>query len=139
MGSCSTSIQSTYTKLASALPEHYLNGCYMGLMRYTDHHSAVMPDGNIFYPIMHKRLVFAHEREVRAVIWRGDAGAGKEKQVLESPVGLEIPVRLDGLIDQVVVSPLAEPWFAEIVSKTCAMYDLTAAVIQSELLKPPYI
>src|SRR5665213_1500242 len=122
MGSCSTSIESTYTKLASALPEHYLNGCYMGLMTYADHHSAALPDGNIFYPIMHKRPAFAHEREVRVVIWAGDSGLGKEEQLLASPIGLQIPVSLDHLIDQVVVSPLAEPWFAEIVSKTCAKY-----------------
>jgi hypothetical protein len=58
-------IKSTFSKLANALPEQ----TFCGAVRYIDFKTDLIDPGSSLEFIMHKRLSFAHEREVRAVIW----------------------------------------------------------------------
>src|SRR5215475_712858 len=45
-------IQSTYSRLVQALPEKVHNGCFVGAVQYTDHHTESIPEGNAFYPAL---------------------------------------------------------------------------------------
>jgi hypothetical protein len=64
------SICSTFNKLRESPDEK----CYLGVVKYIDYDKEWLPDGNLLYPFVHKRLSFAHERELRAVI-HGDSKA----------------------------------------------------------------
>jgi hypothetical protein len=57
-------IRSKYQLLAQALPEKAL----LGMVRYIDYDTECLPEGNSFYPFVHKRKPFEHEPEVRAII-----------------------------------------------------------------------
>lgn len=56
-------IQSTYEDLHRLVPEQ----TYIGIVKYIDYKTQWMPEGNAFYPYVHKRKSFEHERELRAV------------------------------------------------------------------------
>jgi hypothetical protein len=76
-----------------------------------------------------KRLSLAHENEVRAVI-RGN---------LDSLVGGRlVSCELASLIECVVVSPLAPPWFPEIAEDVAERFGYKFEVRPSELLDQPF-
>jgi hypothetical protein len=45
--------------------------------------------------------------------------------------GVDVPVRLDILIDEIVVSPYAADWFVRLVEAVVRRYGLTASVVPS--------
>jgi hypothetical protein len=103
-------LQTTYSKLVEVVKgQAYL---YIGHVSYIDYEAHSFPVGNVFYPVMYKRLAFAHESEVRLVKLLG------EHVPLDSPPGppgLFVPVDLDRLVDGVFVSPYAPEWYADVV------------------------
>lgn len=62
-------VQTTYGKLVESVRYHY--DTYIGMVGYIDYEESSFPDANAFYPVMHKRMSFAHEREVRLVWYWG--------------------------------------------------------------------
>lgn len=59
-------IQTTYQKLVASIENDPI--CYIGSVTYIDYESWQEFPWNIdFYPVMHKRISFAHEKEVRLV------------------------------------------------------------------------
>jgi hypothetical protein len=60
-------IRSTFKRLCDSMAAdpHVI---YVGLVGYLDYDTTPIPEGNMFWPFVHKRLSFEHEREVRAVI-----------------------------------------------------------------------
>jgi hypothetical protein len=45
---------------------------YVGCVNYIDYETQSFKVGSILYPVMHKRLSFAHENEVRLVKYLGN-------------------------------------------------------------------
>jgi hypothetical protein len=131
-------IESTYASLTAALPTTIHNGCFIGQVRYTDHHRESMPGGNIFYAVTHKRRAFEHEKETRAVIWLGDQGMDRDPDQATNPLGLSIPVDLHSFVQAIYISPAAPPWFADSVRAVVARFGDIAPVRQSELAATPY-
>ncbi len=82
-------------------------------VKYINYEAQGFPVSNALNYIMHKRLPFAHERELRAIFWEMDGapGAQPHKARIE-PNGLAIEVDLPALIDRVYVSPKAPSWVA---------------------------
>lgn len=66
-GENGVSIQTTYTKLVESIA--YDEVLYVGQVTYINYESQVFPLDNMFYRVMHKRISFAHEQEVRLVKW----------------------------------------------------------------------
>jgi hypothetical protein len=58
-------IQTTYQNLIDSIASDSF--CYIGLVSYTDYESEIFPPNNAFYPVMHKRISFSHEQEIRLV------------------------------------------------------------------------
>jgi hypothetical protein len=137
--SFTVAIQSTYAQLASLLPGNIHNGCFLGIVHYSDHHRDEMPVGNIFHPIMHKRRAFAHEHEIRAVVWLGDPGEHERPSLDDNPKGMLIPISLPDLIQSIYVSPAAPEWFADTVRGAVEAYRKGTPVFQSDLNRAPYI
>ena len=126
-------IQSTYQRLVEVLPDKLHSGCFVGMVAYADHHREKMPEGNAFYPVMHKRRAFEHEKEVRAVGWIADPGFWVDPDQAANPLGIEVPVAVDRLIESVFVSPAAPSWFAATVRSVVRKYGFKTPVMQSEL------
>jgi hypothetical protein len=73
---------------------------------------------------MHKRLAFAHEKEVRLVKLLHDH---IDPDGLPGPENLTVPVDLDKLIHAIYVTPYAQSWYAEIVAAVVQKFAPTLA------------
>ena len=142
-------VQSTYQRLTNSLPSNFdpANhiGPFLGVIQYVDHHQDKFPSDNAFNATMHKRLSFKHENECRAVIWRvGPRNQqwpdGTPEHILATyPEGMKIPIKLEQLVERVVISPSAPKWFFDTVADLTSRYDCTFPIEHSSLAMPPYL
>ncbi len=127
-------IQSTFEKLNQNLP----SGVYLGVVKYIDYEKDWMPEGNSFWPFVHKRKSFEHEREIRAVIQKLPI---KDNVIAtgmpNTEHGRSIPININELVEKVFISPTAPSWFAELVSTVTQKFDAKFSVEQSLLAKKP--
>jgi hypothetical protein len=127
-------IQSTYRHLRLCLPQCVL----VGEVSYINYEKEGFSPANGFNFIMHKRLSFAHERELRAIFWEmdGTPDAQPYKAQIE-PSGLAMEVDLPALIERVYISPTAAPWFANLVQAMTVKCGFAFPVSQSVLAAAP--
>jgi hypothetical protein len=130
-------VQSTYARLCEGMPsELYLGGdspseVFVGEVEYIDYETDWLPEGNSFYPFVHKRKSFEHERELQAVILEFP-GAGMA--VDNTKTGVWVKASLDDLIETVYVAPTAPDWFRNLVEAVTHKYDLLEKpIIRSSL------
>jgi hypothetical protein len=136
-------IQSTFKRLTESFNEYRDNYVYIGMIKYIDYTRESIPKNHFINPLMHKRISFEHERELRALISRFPMGFSKEPPRLNlSPFtdGLYVPIKLDTLIEKVHVAPSSETWFYELVKSVTKKYldsDFSEKVKMSPLNSPP--
>lgn len=127
-------IETSYQKLKNVLPEK----AYLGHVKYIDYESEWMPEGNAFYPFIHKRKSFEHENEVRAVIQDFPSNDNIiELSNKNSQYGTTVPINLNDLITIIHVAPTAPAWFADLVADVSAKYEISAVVRKSDLYSEP--
>jgi hypothetical protein len=127
-------IQSTYRRLRQCLPECV----FIGEVSYINYETDGFSSDNVLNFIMHKRLSFAHERELRAVFWhRAKSPDTQPYNAKVEPSGLAMEVDLSALIERVYVSPTAAPWFAKLVEAMTAKCGFEFPVSQSVLAESP--
>lgn len=91
---------------------------------YVDYEAESIPRAPLY---MYKRSAFEHEKEVRAVI-RNDSCKN---------IGIALNINTNELIKNVVVSPLAQDWFFDVVKSICAKYSCSFKVSNSSLSVDP--
>jgi hypothetical protein len=104
-------LQTSYKKLVDSIANDlYL---YIGCVTYIDYeHEGWFPDNNMFLPVMHKRVSFAHEQEVRLVkVLREFRGL----QTRISPPGLAIDWLLEPVIEAIYINPYAPEYYSDVV------------------------
>ena len=96
----------------------------IGRIEYIDY-SKEWPNAN--EALWRKRLSFEYEHEVRVrIITEGGLSPNP-------PEFLTLPVNLYELIESVYVSPMAEPWFRDVVEDVLRKYGLEKTVYHSAL------
>lgn len=109
---------------------------FIGCVRYIDYEAGLIPEGNMFYPFLHKRESFEHEHELRAMIpdfeRREAVKAGND-----SPPGINVVVPLQILVESIWVAPSAPKWIFELVEAVRNRYGLDVPVHQSALAIDP--
>jgi hypothetical protein len=127
-------IRSTYRRLRLCAPKCVL----VGEVNYINYETEAFGADFTFNFIMHKRLSFAHERELRAIFWEmdGTPDAQAYKARIESS-GLAVRADLPALVERVYVSPTAMPWFADLVRTMTAKCGFAFPVSQSALAEAP--
>lgn len=135
-------IQSRFAKLRDCLPSQVDVGLedpaptFVGEVRYIDYQTDWLPEGNLFYPFVHKRKSFEHERELRAVI--NDRFQGAFYSGSNSKTGYRVEVSLDDLIEAVYVAPTALDWFRDLVVTVTGKYGFAhKPIIRSSLSQDP--
>lgn len=126
-------IVSTFELLQNVLPSE----AFVGLVKYIDYSRDWQPEGNAFYAFTHKRLSFAHEREVRAII---QAIPTSGEHLLPTPTeenGKYVSVELSQLITEVRVAPTAPTWFLDLAQRITARYRLEVPVVRSAIDETP--
>lgn len=139
-------VQSTFKRLAESFGKRMQaqNDCvFIGTVEYTDYETQWIPERNFFYPFLNKRRNFVYENELRAIIKgipektnpAGELQADLESDICE--VGIFVPVDLNILIEKIVVSPLAQVWFNDLVKSIMTKYGLDKEVLPSALVGTP--
>ena len=130
-------IQSTFGSLFNSIESDEKTGAfYLGLVRYIDYEQDHIELNNIFWPFVHKRKSFEHEKEVR-IVHSYPAKIGEKWADRETPPGIWKPVDLDRLISRIFVSPTCDSWFCDLVQKTTTRYGLSKNVLQSDMNATP--
>ncbi|GGE18129.1 DUF2971 domain-containing protein [Primorskyibacter flagellatus] len=128
-GQTAVAIQTTYRKLISAAP----SGIYSGMVRYIDFENEWLNEDNLFYPIMHKRRSFEHEREVRLVAINLGDNLGVMEGVSYYGEGAHVSIDPNTLIEKVYVSPESPNWEYDALTQTFKELGITAPIQQSSL------
>jgi hypothetical protein len=127
-------IQTTYSKLVNALPKK----TFIGLVNYIDYDNDWLPEGNIFYPFMHKRKSFSHENEVRIVSMEFPKDEGKINLSKTNPRdGIKIKVNLNKMIEKIYVAPTAPDWYYKLVNQITIKFNLHIEIRYSKLDENP--
>ena len=120
-------IQSTYRRLTESFDDYKDNDVWVGVVNYIDYEKEPMPQENIYSPFICKRKSFEHEKELRAVIVNRSKSEfpvvplhipddlPKYYSLEEISSGLEVPVNVEKLIENIYVSPTAKSWFKDLV------------------------
>lgn len=133
-GAQSIALQSNFETLRDELPD-YVN---VGMVKYIDYETDFIPAGNVYYPLLHKRSSFEHEREIRAIAWlHPEAPDHPEVRERVTTAGLPVPIRLDPLIHKIFVHPQAASWFVDVVNELVNTSGLRISVVQSSLSGSP--
>jgi hypothetical protein len=127
-------IRSTFRRLADSFSS-LKSDILIGKVRYIDHLNEAMPPGTLkegfngLAAYMCKRKSFQHEAELRALAIVQEQPGNIESFLGDG--GLYIPVNLDGLIEEIVVSPKAPKWFLGLVVSVAKQYKLEKPVRRS--------
>lgn len=108
-------VRSTYRRLTENLL--CSDPVYIGVVRYVDPAAEWIPEGNMMWPFLHKRLSFDYERELRAVVPTFPQTDGKIDVSLETVPGLALEVDLGQLVESIYVAPDQPGWFCEAVEQ----------------------
>jgi hypothetical protein len=123
-------VETDYKSLARVLPQE----AYLGMINYIDYQAEWLPEGNSFYPFMHKRKSFEHEKEVRAIIQEIPSPVG---DLENSKSGQLVTVDLPALTKRIHISPTAPTWFFELVREVVKKYEFHFPVVKSSLDSEP--
>ena len=120
----SLAIQTTLPALRDCLPDYV----YIGVVRYIDYSTERLPTMNMFEYIMHKRVHFEFEQEVRVVasdlLPEPLGGAHMREHLFDLNSSPDFwayapPIDVRRLIQSIVIHPKATPDFAAMVAAYC--------------------
>lgn len=126
-------VRSTFKNLRDSLQAP--QPIYIGVVDYISYEKDVIPENNAFYPYVHKRRSFEHERELRALTQNPNHLNAPGDP--ERPFTNMIPVDLAKLINAVYVAPEVPDWYRAVVQSVVEKYGLKLAVKRSSLDKDP--
>lgn len=112
-------------------------------VEYLSYENEMMP-WSLQAPFLHKRLSFAHEQEVRAIIRCHNYKETDRPDVREidysedvCDVGLPFAVDPADLIHEVVVSPYAQSWMLDLIRAVSERYGVRKPVSPSAMVRIP--
>ena len=117
-----------------------------GSVRYIEYEDSDEFTVNRVSPFFHKRLSFKHESEYRAVVSQFEVADGARidseyvnKIDRKTPSGVAIPINLNDLIQEVVVSPVAGDWMKPLAENVVETYELDEVEVRwSRLREHPF-
>lgn len=105
--------------------------CKVGYIKHwRDPKISITPYSNVF---RYKVVAYDFEREVRIIHDRFEYNFKKS----EKETGVFLKVRLDRLLRSIVVSPLSQPWFIDLVKDVTQRYGVTTPVRKSKVAIDP--
>jgi hypothetical protein len=119
-------VQTTVARLRQALKNDWVMD--IGRVKYVDYSATNIKFDEVPF---RKRASLSHECEARAVIYRPAFGR------MTNTVGLKSDVALEELIERVVISPFAVPWFRAVVESTAHRFNLRIETCASEITTSP--
>ena len=120
------------------LCQELINSNYMArtsIVKYIDYDKTVIPADNSLFLFLHKRLSFAHENELRAIIWSLE---DKNLNLISLQAdSVSVDINPENLIKAIHIAPNAPQWFSELVEQLIARYGLRCPIERSNLYDRP--
>jgi hypothetical protein len=113
-------IQTTYKKFRRALPS-CIN---IGQIKYLDYEKDWIPETDLYYPFIYKRLSFEHEHELRGLIDLTKINDLKKERIEVAKGGAWVKIHLANLIEGIFVAPDSPDWFKDLVESVKNKYSL---------------
>jgi hypothetical protein len=110
-------LQTTYEKLSTSLDDE--PNIFIGLVRYLDYEEGAFAQGNLFDLVMHKRLSFIHEQEVRLVKYLSLEESEKNSN------GITVEWPIVRTIEKIYINPYAPEYFADVVKSIVRRFEPT--------------
>ncbi len=132
-------IQTTYQSLIDSIDIND-EDCYIGMITYINQNNFI-PENNLLERAMYKRIFFEHEKEVRIIKQDFDGVTIDDKVYVQkenSKRSMNLPVNLETLIHKIYISPLAQPWFVEIIQDVNEKYNLNKQIMRSQMRETPF-
>ncbi len=116
-------IKSSYGNLAESLNVEKNQIFHIGIVKYIDYKNEMIPEGNLFFNFLHKRLYFKSERELRVIAWIVERKDGMPLFEPTSPnfdiddtkyFGFYFPVDLNKLVEAIYLPPSAPDWLLDL-------------------------
>lgn len=132
-------VQSTFNKLITSFDEDTEYSVHVGKVHYIDYERYFMPETNLFYPFLHKRRSFEHEKELRAIIMKFPPknGGGLDFDAEPFEFGFKSLVDLRVLIDKIYVAPTAPKWIFDLIKTVLEQFSIDKEIVQSSLDSTP--
>lgn len=130
--------RSTFARLVKSFDDDPDIAIHAGTVKYRDYDRETVSATNHLSLLMHKRMSFAHEHEIRAIAIEVSTPEGvgyiwKHQPIARS--GKDIPVDLSVLVEAIYVSPNKQSWFKKLVEDVVKRYGFDFPVMQSDLEK----
>jgi len=130
-------IRSSIDRFMRALEPSCQDKVFLGKVRYVDY----FPDdarNYVIEPAFVKDLSYAHEKEVRAVVWDDTANNRTKEEWLsiQLPTGVKVPIDPKVLVEKVILSPDAEYWYRDLIERVARKFDLDVAIEVSRYKTP---
>lgn len=110
-------VRSTTRRLIASIREHG-HPIYIGCVQYIDYDRTPVPEHNLYHALLHKRLSFEHEHEVRAITSHDPRFRRPPEG--EMPEGVEVMVEIEELVEAIYVAPDAPRDFLPTVGRAVA-------------------
>lgn len=129
-------IKSTVGRLKQsfrAIPEPV----FVAQVEYRDYETVELVHDlmNVYVPAFWKQAAFAAEAELRCAVF--DAAMSEAGTTRFGETGVSLPADLETMIDSIVVSPAAPPWYRSAVAATVHKFGLNSEVQPSVLTTDP--
>jgi hypothetical protein len=131
-------IRSTAHRFDTSISDAERNQVHLGVVRYVDYASDVIPEGDTVMPFMFKRRHFEYEREFRALIQHLPVREGRLDWSSPPDADIKLSINLDELISVLVVPPGASAAFADTVRSLSRKYGVEKPILRSELDAQPF-
>ncbi|CAN7160796.1 DUF2971 domain-containing protein [Rhizobium rhizogenes] len=129
------------------------NRLLLGAVRYAEPNQLVIGTSNAFEPVITKGAAYQYEQEVRLVFWETEGmhdplahdkwnpDSMRFEDIIEDPrplkPGIHLSCDVNVLVDRVLVSPFAAPWYLSMIEKLRDQLGFRFPVIASKLLTAP--
>ena len=146
-GSEGIAIRTTYQFLEESIRSDAELPVTFGQVKYVDYDRTEVSRFG-WAPLFHKRMEYREEGEVRAVLPGPPLKKTKLDELIDQDLPLDpdvaeqrgryIPVNLAVLVKEVVLSPHATPWFAQLVKSVMCRSPIRACVTRSSIEAPSH-
>lgn len=128
----SVTIETTYSKLKSILPEDF----FIGLVEYIDYKKETINTLHTPTPFMYKGKEYIHESEVRILNMEVKSEGGQYKfneKELKTHKFIE-NLDINDLINKIYVHPKSQEWFFELVKEICSTCGINSDKVRKSNL-----
>jgi hypothetical protein len=125
-------IKSSFKGVIDALNESK-ETVYCSTIKYIDHEKDSIDIGNTMSPVVHKHKAYSYENEVRLIHEVSQEGWEHDWENEKYESGVKVNVRLEDLIDEIVISPFSSEWFTELIGDMLDKYSIKCKLSDSKL------